>query len=85
MAIILERLEKLIAEQLGIDKEQIVPSASLIDDLNIDPADLAELITAIEEEFSAPEAKLEVSNEDIEGIVTVQHLIDYLHDYGIED
>lgn len=85
MARISEKLNKVIAEQLGVDEESIVPSASFVDDLNIDPPDLAELITAIEQEFSTPKRKLEIADEDTEKIVTVQDLIDCLHDYGIED
>ena len=80
-----EKLKKIIAEQLGVDEEAIVPSASFVDDLNIDPPDLAELITALEQEFSTPKRKLEISVEDTDKIVTVQDLIDCLHDYGIED
>jgi len=85
MARISEKLKKIIAEQLGVDEESIVPSASFVDDLNIALPDLAELITAIEQGFSRPERKLEISDEDTEKIVTVQDLIDCLHDYGIED
>jgi len=81
----LERLKKVIAEQLGVDEEPIVPSASFAEDLNVDPEDIAELMTAIEKEFSTPERKLEISDEDIEEIVTVQDLIECLHDYGMED
>jgi len=84
MARISEKLKKVIAEQLGVDEESIVPSASFVDDLNIDPPDLAELITAIEQEFSTPKRKLEIADEDTEKIVTIQDLIDCLHDYGIE-
>jgi acyl carrier protein len=85
MARISDRLRKVIAEQLGVDEELIVPSASFIDDLNTDPSDLAELVTTIEQEFSKPGRKLEIQYEDIEGILTVQDLIDCLGDYDIED
>ena len=85
MATIFERLKKVIAEQIGIDEESIVPSASFIDDLNVAPPDLAELIIAIEQEFSTPEQKLEISDEDTEEIAIVQDIIDYLHDYGTAD
>ncbi len=84
MADISEKLKKMIADELGVDEEQIVPSASFVDDMNVDPSDLAELITTLEQEFSTPKRKLEISDEDIEKIVTVQDLIDCLHDYGIE-
>ncbi len=85
MATVLERLRKVIAEQLGVDEESIVSSASFVDDLNIDASDLAELTIAVEEEFSTPERKLEISDEDTEEIITVQDLVDFLYDYGIED
>jgi acyl carrier protein len=85
MSRILEKLKKMIAEQLGVDEESIMPSASFVDDLNIDPPDLAELITAIEQGFSRPGRKLDISDEDTEKIVTVQDLVDCLHDSGIED
>ena len=85
MATILERLKKLIAEQLGVEEASIEPSASLVADLNVDGSDLAELVSAIEQEFSTPERKLQISDEDIAAIAAVQDLIDYLHDYGIED
>jgi len=74
----------MIADELGVEEDQIVPSASFVDDMNVDPSDLAELITTLEQEFSTPKRKLEISDEDIEKIVTVQDLIDCLHDYGIE-
>jgi acyl carrier protein len=85
MSRILEKLKKMIAEQLGVDEDSIMPSSSFVDDLNIDPPDLAELITAIEQGFSRPGRKLEISDEDTEKIVTVQDLIDCLSDYDIED
>ncbi len=85
MGRISDKLRKVIAEQLGVDEKLIVPSASFIDDLNTDPSDLAELITTIEQEFSRPGRKLEIQDEDIEKIITVQDLIDCLGDYDIED
>ena len=85
MATILERLKKLIVEQLGVDEESVVPSASFAYDLNADSSDLAELIAIIEEEFSVPKHKLEISDEDMERITTVQDIIDLLHDYALDD
>lgn len=82
---ILERLQKIIAEQLGVDKELIVPPANLIDDLNSDSADLAELVSRIEAEFSTPKIKIEISDEEIERIANIQDIIDLLRDRSIED
>lgn len=85
MSTILERLKKIIIEQLGVDEDSVVPSASFAYDLNADSSDLAELITAIEEEFSTPKRKLEIPDEDTENIAIVQDLIDYLGDFVLED
>ena len=48
---IVAKLKEIIAEQLGIKEEEIVPEASFVDDLGADSLDLVELIMALEEEF----------------------------------
>jgi acyl carrier protein len=70
-----ERLRKIIADQLGVPEEQVVPEASFIDDLNADSLEMVDLIISLEEEFG-----IQVSDEDAEKIKTVQDAIDYLHD-----
>ncbi len=85
MASILERLKKIAVEQLGVEEEVVVPSASFTDDLGADSLDLVELIMSFEEEFSKPSQKIEIPDEDAEKIITVQNAIDYLRDLGIED
>ena len=85
MATIFERLRKIIAEQLGVEEEEVVPKASFVDDLGADSLDLVELIMSLEEEFSNPSQKVEIPDEDAEKIITVQDAIDYLKDAGIED
>ena len=73
MATIFERLKKLAVEQLGVDEEEVVPSASFVDDLGADSLDLVELIMAMEEQFD-----VSIPDEDAEKIVTVQDAIDYI-------
>ena len=70
---IVAKLKEIIAEQLGIKEEEIVPEASFVDDLGADSLDLVELIMALEEEFDT-----EISDEDAEKIQTVQDAIDYI-------
>jgi len=85
VATVFERVRKIIVEQLGVDEEQVVPSASFVEDLNADSLDLVELIMSMEEEFGKDGKALEISDEDAEKIVTVQDAVDYLKDLGIED
>jgi acyl carrier protein len=71
-----ERLRKMIADQLGVPEEDVVPDASFIDDLNADSLEMVDLIISLEEEFG-----IQVSDEDAEKIKTVQDALDYLHEH----
>ncbi len=72
-----DRLKKIIADQLSVSEEEVVPEASFIDDLNADSLDLVELIMSLEEEFG-----VKISDEDAEKIRTVQDAMDYLHEHA---
>lgn len=85
MATIFERVKKIVVEQLGVEGEDVVPSASFVDDLGADSLDLVELIMTLEEEFSDPSRKVEIPDEDAEKMVTIQDAIDYITDLGVED
>ena len=85
MATVFERIKKLAVDQLGVEDKDVVPAANFVDDLGADSLDLVELIMSLEEAFSTPDKKIEISDEDAEKIVTVQDAIDYLKNLGIED
>ena len=85
MATIFERIKKIAVEQLGVEDNEVVPSASFVDDLGADSLDLVELIMSLEEKFSNPSQKVEIPDEDAEKIVTIQDAIDYLKDLGVKD
>ncbi len=85
MAIIFERLKKIVVDQLGVEEAEVVPSASFVDDLGADSLDLVELMMALEEEFSNPSKKIEIPDEDAEKLVTIRDAVDYLRDLDIED
>jgi len=85
MATIFERIKKIVVEQLGVENEDVVPSASFVNDLGADSLDLVELIMSLEEEFSNPSRKVEIPDEDAEKMVTIQDAIDYIADLGVEN
>jgi acyl carrier protein len=72
-----DRLKKIIADQLSVSEEEVVPEASFIEDLNADSLDLVELIMSLEEEFN-----VKISDEDAEKIRTVQDAMDYLQEHA---
>jgi acyl carrier protein len=71
------RLKKIIADQLSVNEEDVVPEASFIDDLNADSLDLVELIMSLEEEFA-----VKISDEDAAKILTVQDAMDYMQEHA---
>jgi len=73
MVDIIERVKKIICEQLDVAEEDVVPTASFVDDLGADSLDQVELIMAMEEEFN-----VSISDEEAEKIVTVQDAMDYV-------
>ena len=73
---VFERLRKIVADQLGVDEEQIVPEASFVEDLNADSLDLVDLIMTLEEQFG-----MEISDEDAEKILTVQDAMNYIEEH----
>ena len=85
MATVFDRVKRIIVEQLGVKDEEVVPNASFVQDFNADSLDLVELIMALEEEFSNPNKKVEIPDEDARRIVTVGDAVEYIKDLGIED
>ena len=69
-----EKVKEIIVDQLGVDENQVVASASFIEDLGADSLDTVELVMALEEEFD-----VEISDEDAEKISKVQDAIDYIN------
>jgi acyl carrier protein len=70
-----DKFRSIIADQLGVEAEQVTPEASFVDDLNADSLDLVELIMAFEEEYG-----MEISDEDAEKIGTVGQAWDYVQE-----
>ncbi len=73
------KVTEIIVEQLDVDREQCVPEASFLDDLGADSLDLMELILEMEDRF-----RVEVSDDELQKIRTIQDVIDFLKDKGVK-
>jgi acyl carrier protein len=52
MSDVLARVKKIVVDNLDVEADKVVESASFIDDLGADSLDLVELVMAFEEEFN---------------------------------
>ena len=75
-----DKVSSIIAEQLGVDAEEVQPKASFTDDLGADSLDIVELVMAFEEEFG-----IEIPDEDSEKIATVADAIGYIEEHAESD
>ncbi len=49
---IIDKVKELVAEQLGISKEQITENSNIIEDLGADSLDVIEMLMTLEEEYN---------------------------------
>ena len=76
----LEKMKEIIAEQLGVEEDEITPDTSFKEDLGADSLDLFELTMALEEEYD-----IEIPAEELADIETVGDVIEYLKEKGIDE
>ncbi len=76
----LEKVKAVIEEKLNADGVEITESTSFKEDLNADSLDLFELVMALEDEFN-----IEIPSEELEKLVTVGDVLNYLNDKGVAE
>ncbi len=75
-----EKVKAVIEEKLNADGVEITEATNFKEDLNADSLDLFELVMALEDEFET-----EIPSEDLEKLVTVGDVLNYLKSKGVEE
>ena len=70
-----DKIRQIIADQLGVKKEEVTDNAKFVDDLGADSLDTVELVMASEEEFG-----VEIPDEDAEKLATVGDALRYIEE-----
>ncbi len=70
---IFEKVQEKVAEQLGVEAEEVLMESSFIDDLGADSLDIVELLMALEEEFD-----IEIPDEEAEKLASVGDVVEYI-------
>ena len=72
----LERINEIVAEALGADKDTLTAETSFKDDLGADSLDLFEMVMTFEDEFG-----VEIPAEDLEQMVIIGDVEKYLEEH----
>ena len=73
MASVEERVDDIVAEQLGVEKDKITRETHFVNDLGADSLDTVELVMELEEEFD-----ISIPEDSAEKIQRVGEAIDYI-------
>ena len=72
-----ERVIKIVAEQMGVEKSKVAIETSFVNDLGADSLDTVELVMELEDEFD-----VSIPDEDAEKIQTVGQAIKYIEEHS---
>jgi acyl carrier protein len=73
MSTVMDRVKKVVIEQLNVEESQVKAESSFQQDLGADSLDTVELVMALEEEFNC-----EIPDEEAEKIATIQDAVNYI-------
>ena len=73
LVMIFEKLKDIIAEQLSVEADEVNMDSNIQDDLGADSLDVVDLLMNIDDEFG-----VEVPDEDVEKVKTVEDLVAYI-------
>ena len=73
MSEVLDKVVEIVCNQLSVDKEEVTPDSSFVEDLGADSLDTVELVMEFEEEFG-----VEIPDEEAENITTINSAVDWI-------
>ena len=73
MSEVLDKVVNIVCEQLSVDKNDVNPESSFVEDLGADSLDTVELVMALEEEF-----EIDIPDDQAEEITTIQTAVEWI-------
>ena len=73
MSEVLDKVVEIVCNQLTVNKDDVTPDSSFVEDLGADSLDTVVLVMAFEEEFG-----LEIPDDEAENITTIKSAVDWI-------
>ena len=70
---ILDKVKKLVADQLGISEKEITENSHIIDDLGADSLDVIEMLMTLEEEYG-----ITIPDDKINQVKTIGQIVELI-------
>ncbi len=70
---VFEKVKSILSEQFDVEEDNITMETSIVNDLGADSLDVVDLLMNIDDEFG-----VEVPDEDVEKVKTVEDLVNYI-------
>lgn len=74
---IFDKLKEIVANEFGIDPEEVTMDSNFITDFDADSIDIVEVMMAVEDEFNLGE----VDENALEHMKTVGDVVEYIKDH----
>ena len=69
----IDKVTKLLAEQLNIDPKTIKPTSKIVEDLGADSLDMIEMLMSLEDEFG-----ISVPDDQVASLKTVKDIVTFI-------
>jgi len=83
MSEVFETVRNVLVDLIGVGEDEVTPEASLVEDLGADSLDLVNFIEELENVYTEGDMVLKITEDDAEGVETIQHIIDMLERKGV--
>lgn len=83
MSEVFTTVRSVLVDLIGVGEDEVTPEASLVEDLGADSLDLVNFIEELEKVYTKGDMVLQITEDDAEGVETIQQVVDMLESKGV--
>jgi acyl carrier protein len=83
MSEVFTTVRSVLVDLIGVGENEVTPEASLVEDLGADSLDLVNFIEELEKVYTKGDMVLQITEDDAEGVETIQQVVNMLERKGV--